>query len=258
MVVGPDSQAVSDPAALQVALPPRDELSRALEALLFATPEPLPMTELCRLTGPEEQPLPEDHVRGALRLLEQRLEGSALTIQRIAGGMRLSSRVEHAPLLKRMLSAQRNRGLSPAALETLSIVAYRQPCTRSQVDRIRGVDCGGVMLSLQERGLVKVCGRAHAPGRPYLYATTERFLEIFGLPELSDLPAIDPEADFSSLEPAANPTPAELPVADATDAPEQASASRLSEADFDAADAAGDGGLEQADEAAAEPPSESD
>jgi hypothetical protein len=85
-------------------------------------------------------------------------------------------------------------------LETLAIIAYRQPITRTQIEQIRGVDCSGVMVSLQERQLVRACGRASGDrGRPFLYATTEHFLEVFGLDTIDDLPPLEPAADFSPL-----------------------------------------------------------
>lgn len=184
-------------------------LDRRVEALLFATPEPLTTEDLCRLLGEEREgpdgpvrvPADESLVHDAVRALEQRLDGTALAVQHIAGGMRLSTRPDHGPLLKQLFAEQRHRGLSPAALDTLAIVAYRQPITRAEVDAIRGVDCGGVLLSLSERHLVRVCGRKHgARGRPYLYGTTDHFLEVFGLPRIEDLPPLEPPADFTPLQ----------------------------------------------------------
>lgn len=171
------------------------ERQAQVEAVLFATPQPVELETLCQLLGEEDAPLPADEAMGLIRRLEDRLlsSNSALTVQSIAGGFRLSTRSEHADLLRRLVREQRSRGLSPAALETLSIVAYRQPTTRMDVEAIRGVGCDQVLRSLLERGLVRICGRKQgAVGRPLLYGTTALFLETFGLPSLEDLPELEP------------------------------------------------------------------
>lgn len=186
-----------------------DGLARRLEAVLFATPEPLLMADLGRLLGTSEVPLETARLEAALRVLEARLTGGALVVQRIAGGLRLSTRPEFGELLKRLFNEQRNRGLSPAALDALAIVAYRQPITKSELEAIRGVDSTGILLALAERHLVRVCGRkAGERGRPYVYGTTDHFLEVFGLGSLSDLPPLEPSADFSALAPPRAPSAA--------------------------------------------------
>jgi segregation and condensation protein B len=106
----------------------------------------------------------------------------------VAGGFRIFTRPEYSPWVARLRKQEKEFRLSPAALETLAIVAYRQPVLRADVEKIRGVDVGGALRTLVDRGLVKVVGRAEEPGHPLLYGTTKRFLETFGLKNLGELP----------------------------------------------------------------------
>jgi segregation and condensation protein B len=115
-------------------------------------------------------------------------EERSFTIEEIGGGFRLYTRPEYAPWVSRLKRREKEFRLSPAALETLAIVAYRQPVLRAEVEKIRGVDVGGALKTLIDRGLVKVVGRAEEPGSPLLYGTTKRFLESFGLKDLGQLP----------------------------------------------------------------------
>ncbi len=185
-------------------------LSQRTEALLFATQEPLSVEDLGRLlSDSEEEPLPEAAVRGTLRQLEEILAGtnSALVIQEISGGYRLSTRPLHSSSLQRLFNEESNRGLSSAALETMAIVAYRQPVTRSEVEKIRGVGCGPILRALLERKLIRIIGhQTGAVGRPHLYGTTPLFLEVFGLRDLNDLPELEPRFDEAEP-PSLSPTP---------------------------------------------------
>lgn len=113
---------------------------------------------------------------------------SAFRAEEIAGGYQLLSRPQFAGWLRRGGTAPGEVRLSAPALETLAVVAYRQPVMRAEIEAIRGVDCGEILRQLMERGLVRTAGRAHELGRPYLYATTRRFLQVFGLRHLDDLP----------------------------------------------------------------------
>jgi segregation and condensation protein B len=140
-------------------------------------------------------------------------------VVQVAGGYQLRTPVEHGAFVRRLLR-QRPPRLSRAMLETVAIVAYRQPCTRVEVEAIRGVDCDAVINTLLERSLIRMVGRKDAPGRPILYATTREFLEVFGLPDLSALPPLrelveDPAvlaamglADDAPAAPAPEPEPA--------------------------------------------------
>lgn len=161
----------------------------ALECLLFAAGEPVTVSDLARGLA-----LPEDVTERALRSLQITLteRGSGLQLVRIAGGWQLSTRPEHAEAVGRLLARGANR-LSRAALETLAIVAYRQPVTAPEIEAVRGVSVAGVLKTLQERRLVTEAGRKQTTGRPTLYATTADFLHYFGIAELSQLPPLDLE-----------------------------------------------------------------
>ncbi|HOB22868.1 MAG: SMC-Scp complex subunit ScpB [Firmicutes bacterium] len=161
------------------------EIKAALEGLLFLATEPLSAKELAERLGIEESTA-EELVQELAREYEAR-EG-ALEIVRLGGGYRLCTKPELGPLLAKHHEPPSK--LSPAALEVLAIVAYRQPVTRSQIDQIRGVRSERALASLVERDLVTEVGRAEGPGRPILYGTTDTFLETFGLNALEDLPPL--------------------------------------------------------------------
>ncbi len=163
-----------------------DELLREAAALLFASSEPLGPARLAELLG---RPSGE-RVRRVLERLGAELEASPLpvTLKRIAGGWRLLSAPEAAETIARLRAEPRSERISAAALETLAIIAYRQPVTKAEIEAIRGVQAGPVLRGLIDRGLVRVTGRAELPGSPLLYGTTREFLERFGLASLQDLP----------------------------------------------------------------------
>jgi segregation and condensation protein B len=156
-----------------------------VEALIFAADEPLPADRIAGIVEEMTPALVDDIVAelnaGYLR------EGRAFRIVSVAGGFRMLTRPEHALWIKLLHRSSRPR-LSQAALETLSIIAYRQPVARTELEGIRGVNVDGVLKTLVERDLVRIAGRGEGLGRPLLYATTERFLEYFGLPDLEALP----------------------------------------------------------------------
>lgn len=168
-------------------LTPEDKaaLGRVLFSLLFVSPDPLSIGRLKDLTES-----PTAHVRAGLAALEEQLakSGLPLVLREIGGGFRLFSAPEVAEIVARLSKAKRTEKISPAALETLSIVAYRQPTTNAEVEAIRGVQAGPMLRNLIDRGLVKVTGRADQPGSPLLYGTTREFLDRFGLASLKDLP----------------------------------------------------------------------
>ncbi len=161
-------------------------LSRIVEALLFASQSPLSAGELARV----DESLDEEQVERALAelRLEYEREGRAFGLFEIAGGYQLLTRPEFIPYLERLDSIPLSPRLSAPALETLAIIAYRQPVGRAEIEEIRGVGVGGVLRTLQERELIEVVGRAEGLGRPLLYGTTVRFLEHFGFRSLADLP----------------------------------------------------------------------
>lgn len=165
-----------------------DELppDRLLEALLLSASEPLSVERLKSLAGIEDGKEVRALIEG-LRM-EYGEQGRAFTIEEVGGGFRLLTRPEYAPHVEKLRRRDAEARLSPAAMETLAIVAYRQPVLRAEVEKIRGVDVGGALRTLLDRGLVKVVGRAEEPGSPMLYGTTRRFLSVFGLKTLADLP----------------------------------------------------------------------
>ena len=160
-------------------------LGKVLFALLFASPEPLTLGRLKDLTES-----PTAHVRTGLDTLEQQLVHSELPLilRSIAGGFRLFSAPEVADVVTRLSKVRKAEQISPAALETLAIVAYRQPTTKADIEAIRGVQAGPMLRGLIDRGLVKVTGRADQPGSPLQYGTTREFLDRFGLENLKALP----------------------------------------------------------------------
>ncbi len=216
------------------------ELKLVLEALLFSSQKPLAVHELrqvlvsaCEQDGAEEctrefGAVTEQEIATALQELarEHELAQRSYRLVCIAGAWQFVTQPEYAPWLKAMLGVRpRPPRLSMPALETLAIIAYRQPITRAQIEQIRGVNVDGVMQTLLERGLVAPVGRAEVVGRPVLYGTTPLFLEYFGLQSLQDLPAADELRRPGSGEPAAAPShqmglatvpPAELAQAEPT------------------------------------------
>ena len=176
-----------------------------LEALLFASDTPV---ELVTVREVLELPSP-DAARDLVDALGARLraDGRALQLIEVGGGFRLVTRPEVAPWLVKLARARTRQRLSRPALETLAIIAYRQPVSRPEVDAVRGVNSEGVLDNLLERRLVRIAGRKDSPGRPFLYETTRDFLVAFGLRDLADLPK--PEGELIIPEPAAPGDPAQ-------------------------------------------------
>jgi len=178
-------------------------LAKLLEAALFAASRPLTLEEL----GSLEPESGETALRAALNELRSAYgDEHGVELAEIAEGWQFLTRREYAEAIDRAQFALRPRRLSPAALETLAIIAYRQPVGRVEVDEIRGVDSGAVIDKLLERGLVEIVSRGEGLGRPLLYGTTPPFLEILGLKNLEELPRL--EELSVALRP---PTPAEEP-----------------------------------------------
>jgi segregation and condensation protein B len=167
----------------------RRELLRALEALLFVSDEPVASVVLAQALEVDRREV--DLLCEELgRAYEERDAG--IVIRSIAGGWRLSTHPVAAPFVEQYVLSSRHARLTKAALETLSIVAYKQPVTRHQISAIRGVNSDGVLTALIDRSLVVEVGREEGPGRPILYGTTPEFLERLGLPSLSALPSLAP------------------------------------------------------------------
>lgn len=200
----PSVDAADPDADLLAAIP----LARRVEALLFAATEPLPLKRLKELTACPDGRLVREALDQLVRAYSE--GGRAFTIEELASGFQLRTVADVAEVVARLGRRATEERLSAAALETLAIVAYRQPVLRADVERIRGVACGEVLRALQERGLVRIAARAELPGSPLLYGTTQRFLEAFGLRDLQELPR-----DRELLRPAGEGGPAPPPPAPA-------------------------------------------
>ena len=163
-----------------------DVLQREAAALLFASQEPLSSARLVELL---ERPAPA-RVQAALEGLQAALEqgGMPFLLRKIGGAWRLLTEPELSGVIARLRTEPKPERISAAALETLAIIAYRQPVSKAEIEAIRGVQVGPVLRSLVDRGLVRISGHADLPGQPLLYATTKEFLERFGLGSLKDLP----------------------------------------------------------------------
>jgi segregation and condensation protein B len=168
---------------------PRDETLRALEAVLFVADEPVSSTVLAQLVERDRAA-----VEASLARLSEEYEraGSGLVLRNVAGGWRLFSHPSASPAVEKFILSSRHTRLTKAALETMAIVAYKQPVTRHQVAAIRGVNSDGVLSALVDRGLLEEVGRDEGPGRPLLYGTTPEFLERLGLSSVGDLPSLAP------------------------------------------------------------------
>ena len=163
-----------------------ERLLPMLEALLFAAEEPLNAKEVHESIPDVVSKNVPPYIQALDDWYSENRRG--LTVQRVAGGWRLATRPEFADVIRRHLRGKIKGRLSRASLETISIIAYRQPVSRPEVDQMRGVDSSPVIRNLIERELIRIVGRAEAPGRPILYSTTEKFLEYFGLENLGSLP----------------------------------------------------------------------
>jgi segregation and condensation protein B len=169
--------------------------TRALEALLFVSDEPLTTSVLGQALEMDRRSIEELCDRLAEELDDR---GAGVVLRNVAGGWRLFTHPDTAPEVERFVLSSRQARLTKAALETLAIVAYKQPVTRHQVSSIRGVNSDGVLRALQDKGIVEEAGREKTPGRPVLFATTPAFLERLGLPTLAALPSLAPLLDLDA------------------------------------------------------------
>jgi segregation and condensation protein B len=173
-----------------------DQLVGVLESLIFVSGDPVPIKRLADVL--EKEP---EEIKTGLEELSKRYEesNSGIQVMEVAGGFQLRTKPIHSMYVNRFLERKKRISLSGPALETLAIIAYKQPITRAEIEVIRGVGADGVLKSLLDKRLVKVTGVKEVPGRPNLYGTTKRFLEYFGIASLKDLPPVADIADtFSS------------------------------------------------------------
>ncbi len=174
-----------------------------LEAILFLAREPLNTRKLSRYANLVDG----TRARTLIRQLNERYDACerAMRVQQVAGGYQLLTRAKLAPWLRRLAHVPGETRLSAPALETLAVIAYRQPVPRADIEAIRGVNCGEILRQLMERDLVRIGSRSEELGRPFLYATTKRFLELFGLNQIEELPRAGELRQKSTLPPIAVP-----------------------------------------------------
>ncbi len=172
-------------------------LKLIIEALLFASDRPLGAREIHGLLSDDSL----SSINETLKELQAEYDsmGRSFTLKEIAQGYQFRTQAEYAPYVLRMLKTSPAR-LSRAALETLAIIAYKQPILRQEIERLRGVDVGGILRTLLEKNLLRIMGRRDLPGRPLIYGTTKKFLEVFDLKSLESLPRLKEIKDLGSDE----------------------------------------------------------
>ena len=185
-----------------------DKLERRIEALLFASDVPLSTSRLTALTGAESA----KHIKDAIELVDRfyRETGRSFEIVEVAGGYQITTLPEYARIVSQLFKNKRKSRLSQPALETLAIIAYKQPLCRTDIEMIRGVNSDGVLSTLIDRELIQISGRGEGVGRPYLYSTTRKFLEYLGLKDHRDLPSIEEIEKTFTMEAFIEPAPADV------------------------------------------------
>ena len=167
----------------------QDAAKSVIEALIFSSEKPLPIEQIKKVLDNLET----TQVRAIIEQLklEYETQGRGIRIVEIAGGFQMITATEYAPFLKKLYKQRRAERPSKPALETLAIIAYKQPVTKLEIESLRSVNIDGVVATLVERGLIRIVGRKKAPGRPFVFGTTRQFLEHFGLKSLEELPKIE-------------------------------------------------------------------
>lgn len=164
-----------------------DELDAIIEALVFASETPLSLDRLVEVIDTSTKAEIAKRLREIERIYQERNRGFLL--KEVGGGFQFRTRGDLAPWIRKLRASKSS--LTPAAVETLTIIAYRQPVLKAEIDKIRGVDTGGSLKKLLERKLVRIMGRKDVPGKPIIYGTTKKFLEVFDLKDLSELPTLN-------------------------------------------------------------------
>ncbi len=201
------------------------ELKAIVESLLFVSADPVPLERLMVALGT----VSKIELRQALQSLREDFdrEGRGVQVVELAGGYQLVTRAEYAPWITRLAKAKASPKLSRSAMESLAIIAYKQPIVRSEIEQIRGVEVSGVLRTLLERKLIRMVGRKEVPGRPIMYGTTKLFLQQFGLSDLSQLPPLREFKELGEAEQAMLPVEEGLQIGDretvAAGAPDESS-----------------------------------
>ena len=172
-----------------------NEIPQILEAILFVAGEPVAVADLAQALEVSEM-----EIMHAVEALERECERRGVTVHRYGDHLRMETRPEYAPYVERLLQPVQRQTLSQTAMETLAVIAYRHPVTKGEVEQVRGVKCDYSVQSLLHKGLIREAGRKEALGRPILYATTDRFLEHFGISDIRELPPL-PDAQEKVDEP---------------------------------------------------------
>jgi len=179
-------------------------LCSIIESMLLVSSEPLPLARLVEVIQSEDRTSKEEKIKEAVSVLKEKYSnaerplGLGIRLEDVGGGLQMRTTSENAQYIRRLL-AMRPQRLTKAALETLAIIAYRQPCTKPEIEGVRGVDVGSTLKALLERDLVRILGKKDEVGRPLLYGTTRAFLELFGLRSLAALPTL---REYHELDPA--------------------------------------------------------
>jgi segregation and condensation protein B len=208
------------PAAEEAPVLPPEEVRAVLEALIFVSPQPLTPREIGKVMGG----VPKEAWQAALADLrsDYARDGRGLQVVEVAGGFQITTRPEYNDWVRELLDPKAPTRLSIQALETLAVIAYKQPVTLPEIIELRGVKSGGVLKTLLEKRLIRITGRKEVVGRPMLYGTTKEFLLHFGLKDLAELPKIEEfaevlgeEVDVDGLKRAIEaPRPVEVPLAE--------------------------------------------
>jgi len=202
-----------------------DTLKTVVESLIFVSDEPVNLKRLCAVLGDTKR----DKIKAVLEEIERECieQRRGVVLNEVAGGYQFRTPPESSKYVSKLFEGRPQR-LTRAGLETMAIIAYRQPIVRAEIERIRGVDSGGVLKTLLDRELIQIAGRQDVPGRPALYATTDKFLEFFGLKSLSEMPDLkeikelgDAAEEFIADE-AAEREPAEESADQPDEAPDEA------------------------------------
>lgn len=168
-----------------------DFLQNHIEALIFCSPNPIKTTDIrACLSEMFNAEVPEDDIQGAIQRLEEKFQGEEYSFQlfKSAGGYQFLTKPAYQASIGIMLKQQSKKRLSTSAMETLSIIAYKQPISKTEIENIRGVNCDYAVQKLLDKGLIEITGKAETIGRPMLYGTTQKFMEYFGINDLQELP----------------------------------------------------------------------